>query len=81
MVKIQVIIGSVREGRVGEKVAEWFMKQLPQKTGCEFELIDLADWDLPLKMESVLPAMGQYGHAITKKWAAKITEAEPRLSS
>lgn len=76
MVKIQVIIGSVRQGRVGEKVAEWFMKQLPLKTGYEFELIDLADWDLPLKMEFALPAMGQYGQTITKKWAAKITEAD-----
>jgi NAD(P)H-dependent FMN reductase len=38
----------------------------------EFELVDIADYNLPLLNEPVPPSMGQYSHAHTKAWAEKI---------
>src|SRR5690625_6964024 len=48
MLKIGIILGSVREGRNGEAVANWMYEFAKNKGGAEFELVDLADYDLPL---------------------------------
>jgi NAD(P)H-dependent FMN reductase len=76
MKKIQVIIGSTRPGRVGEKIALWVMEQSKTQTDIEFELIDLAAWDLPFLDEPMPPMMGMYTKDHTKKWAAKVSEAD-----
>src|ERR1051325_8788011 len=72
MLKIAVIIGSTRPGRVGESVAKWVYELAKKRTDAEFELVDIADYNLPLLDEPVPPSMGQYSHEHTKKWAAKI---------
>lgn len=76
MINIQVIVASVREGRNGRKIADWFMSQLPKLDDVNVELIDLADWPLPLSMEATMPAMGKYSLPVIKKWAAKISQAD-----
>ncbi len=43
---ILVILGSTREGRIGEKVARWLMKQLATRSDADFELADLRDYAL-----------------------------------
>ncbi|MEU4805719.1 NAD(P)H-dependent oxidoreductase [Actinosynnema sp. NPDC023587] len=53
--KLAVIIGSVRTGRFGPTVASWFTKQAVAHGGVEVDVIDLADYPLPLQ----LPAFGQ----------------------
>lgn len=72
--KIVVIVGSVRPNRVGLKVAEWFMGQIPKQNRASFDLIDLAEEGLPFLNEPDLPAMGNYQQPSTKKWASKITQ-------
>lgn len=47
MLKIGVILGSTRDHRVGEKVAQWFMSQADPRPDLEFELIDVRDYTLP----------------------------------
>ncbi len=74
MVKIGVIIGSVRDVRVGNSIAKWAVGQMPKSTDVEYEIIDLKEWNLPLLNEPNLPAMGDYKNEITKKWSAKISE-------
>lgn len=77
MAHIQVIIGSTRPGRAGKAIGEWFFKQLDEKKyNATFELVDLADYNLPLLDESNLPAMQQYSQDHTKKWAEKIAQAD-----
>lgn len=75
MTKIQIILGSTRPGRVGEGVAKW-VKETAQHDGVEFELVDVADYSLPLLDEPVPPMMHQYTKDHTKKWAEKIAEAD-----
>lgn len=74
--KIQIILGSTRPGRVGEQVAEWAVDALKDFEDTEFELVDIANYNLPLLDEPMPPLMGQYTKDHTKKWSAKIAEAD-----
>ncbi|WP_086828087.1 NADPH-dependent FMN reductase [Allokutzneria sp. NRRL B-24872] len=42
-VKLAVIIGSTREGRLADVVANWFLKRAKQNEDFEIDVIDLAD--------------------------------------
>ena len=72
MLKIAVVIGSTRPGRVGESVAKWTYELAKQRSDAEFELVDIKDFNLPLLDEPAPPSMGQYSKEHTKIWAAKI---------
>ncbi len=41
--QLAVIVGSVREGRFGPVVADWFVGQAKQRTDVTVDVIDLAD--------------------------------------
>lgn len=71
-VRIGIIIGSTRPGRVGDQVAKWVLEQAQQRTDATFELVDLVDFALPHLDEAMPPAMGQYAQAHTKAWAEKV---------
>lgn len=72
MIKIAIIIGSTRPGRVGESVARWVEELTRQRGGASFELVDIEDFNLPLLDEPKPPSMGDYSHEHTKRWAEKI---------
>ncbi|HEX5201067.1 MAG TPA: NAD(P)H-dependent oxidoreductase [Actinoplanes sp.] len=74
MVKIAVVLGSTRPGRNGEAVARWMYDLAGKRSDAEFELLDIADFDLPMLDEPVPPSMGQYSHEHTRRWAAKVAE-------
>jgi len=76
--KIQVILGSVREGRFGDKPAHWIMEELKKREGVEAELIDLKDWPLPMFNEPMSPGSsgGKYTNPLGEKFAKKIGEAD-----
>jgi NAD(P)H-dependent FMN reductase len=46
--RILVILGSTREGRIGETVARWLLRKLEARTEAELELVDLRDYPLPI---------------------------------
>lgn len=73
-VKIGIILGSTRPGRNGEAVAKWVFERASQRTDAEFELVDLAEYNLPHLDEPLPPSAGQYAHGHTKAWASKIAE-------
>lgn len=52
---IAVIIGSIREGRAGEKVSKWFMEATKDIQSATLTLVDLKDHELPLFAEAVSP--------------------------
>ena len=72
MINVAVIIGSTRPGRVGGAVGNWAFEIAQRRSDAKFELVDLADFNLPLLDEPVPPSMGQYSQEHTKRWAAKI---------
>jgi NAD(P)H-dependent FMN reductase len=72
MLKVGIILGSTRPGRNGEAVARWVQDIASKRSDAAFELVDLADYDLPLLDEPVPPSLGQYSKPHTLAWAAKI---------
>lgn len=74
MTKIAIIIGSTRPGRVGPSVAQWVYEQAQKRTDATFEIVDIADYNLPLLDEHNLAAMNQYTNDHTKNWSKKIAE-------
>jgi len=45
--RVAVIIGSTREGRVGDAVGAWATDQVRQHVGLRSHVLDLADFDFP----------------------------------
>jgi NAD(P)H-dependent FMN reductase len=74
--KVQVIIGSTRPGRVGPQIAKWIVKNLPKQPQVTYEIVDLADHALPFFNEPIHPYMNNYSHDHTHKWSKKIKEAD-----
>ncbi len=72
MPNVQVILGSVRAGRLCPKVADWVVELGRRSTTLNYELIDLADWPLPMDDEPGIPAQGIYAQAHTRAWSEKI---------
>lgn len=70
MMKIGIILGSTREGRVSPQVGKW-VKELADKRGdAEYEIIDIADFKLPLLGEANGDASG------AAAWSAKISSMD-----
>ena len=72
MLKIAIIIGSTRPGRKGETVGKWAYDIARKRNDAEFELVDIADFNLPLLDEPMPPTFGQYSDNHTRAWSAKI---------
>jgi NAD(P)H-dependent FMN reductase len=76
--KIQVILGSIRQNRFGEKPAQWILQEARKREGVEFELVDLKDHPLPMFAEPTPPARlhGNYPSEAVARWAKKVAEAD-----
>ncbi len=76
--KIQIIIGSVRQTRFGVQPANWIYEKAKKLEGLEVELIDLKDWPLPFFDEPKSPSTsgGVYENPDGARWADKIGEAD-----
>ncbi|MDN3262193.1 NAD(P)H-dependent oxidoreductase [Streptomyces sp. CSDS2] len=73
--RVAVIVGSVREGRQGRAVADWFLATAAEAgPDLAFDVIDLAEVDLPL----VLPG---WGGTPAPGAAAALREVSPRLAA
>jgi NAD(P)H-dependent FMN reductase len=72
MLKIAIIIASTRPGRKGEAVGKWAYEIAKKRTDATFELVDLAEYNLPLLDEPMPASLGQYSHEHTRVWSAKI---------
>ena len=71
-VKIAIVTGSTRPGRNNEAVARWVNQIAQQRTDADFELVDIADYHLPLFDEPMSPMFGKYMKPHTQAWAEKI---------
>lgn len=72
--KIGVILGTTRPGRNGEAVARWVLEHAADRDGTDYELVDLADFPMPLLDEAMPPSIGQYAGAHTIEWAQKVAD-------
>lgn len=74
--RIGIIIGSTRPGRLGESVARWVYEIARKRSDAAFELIDLEDYRLPHLDEPLSPSFGRYAKDHTKAWAKKIASLD-----
>jgi NAD(P)H-dependent FMN reductase len=74
MLKIAIVVGSTRPGRKADAVAKWVYEFAKTRKGAEYEVVDIADFHLPLLDEAMPPMMVKYQNAHTLAWSAKIAE-------
>jgi NAD(P)H-dependent FMN reductase len=74
MTKIAVIVGSVREGRVTDKLARWVAEEVGKNA--DVETLDLRDYPLPLFNEAKSPRFSPDYSPVpeAKKWVSKLGE-------
>lgn len=74
MTKVAVIVGSTRDGRVSDKLANWVGKNAAQKI--ETEVLDLRDYPLPFFDEAAPPRYNpeRQPEPAVKAWLDKIAE-------
>ncbi|MBO1754957.1 NADPH-dependent FMN reductase [Allobranchiibius sp. CTAmp26] len=69
---VAVVVCSTRPERVGPAVAQWVMDQVANRADATYELVDLADQDLPLLDEPQPASAQEYTKDHTKAWSRKI---------
>lgn len=77
--KLNIIIGSTRPGRVGPVIAQWVSEAAIEHGVFDVELVDLADFGLPLLDEAAHPMAQQYVNEPTKRWSASVASADAFL--
>lgn len=73
MTKVAIVTGSTRPGRLNRQVADWVLEN-SKAEGATFEIVDIADFDLPVLDEPYPAAYQNYTKEHTKKFSAKIAE-------
>lgn len=75
---IGIIVGSMREGRVGEKVARWVEAAARQREAFAVEWIDLAEWRLPYFAHPGSPKAleANYSDAREKAWVELVARQD-----
>ena len=76
MQKLHVVITSTRPGRGGLAVGNWFFEAAKAHGGFDVEKVDLAEQELPLLDEPQHPRLQKYENEHTKRWSAKVREAD-----
>lgn len=70
--KLGVVVGSVREGRVALRIAEWVVGQIQAHGQFEAVLLDLKAIGLHLLDEPAHPRVRQYTQPETKGWSEQV---------
>lgn len=74
--RLAVIVGSTREGRFGETVARWFIRQAQQRDDLEIDVIDLRDTPLPNVQQAGPVGTGVYASPQVRAFASRIGAAD-----
>jgi NAD(P)H-dependent FMN reductase len=77
-IKIQIILGTTRQRRFGDKPAHWICEEARTQPDVEVELLDLRDYPLPFFDEPASPmaSQGRYANAAVQRWADRIADGD-----
>lgn len=67
-----VIVGSTREGRFGDRPANWIHDLALRRTDLSVEFIDLRDYPLPMFNEPLPPARKPATDPVAVRWADRL---------
>ncbi|MCL5224312.1 MAG: NAD(P)H-dependent oxidoreductase, partial [Patescibacteria group bacterium] len=74
-IKLRVILGSTRQGRLGDKLAKWIHDLAKERGDLDVELLDLRDYPLPFLGEEARSA-SEPADKLIAAWATKVSEAD-----
>lgn len=74
--KLMIIVGSVRPGRVGLPVAQWVHQRAGSDGRFDIDFVDLAELALPFMDEPQHPAKQQYTRPHTIAWSERVAAAD-----
>jgi NAD(P)H-dependent FMN reductase len=76
--KVQIIVGATRQGRVSDKVAQWVANEAQNLEDTQVEVVDLIDYPMPFFDEAVSPQYNPNRQPApeVKKWLDKLSEAD-----
>jgi len=74
MTRIAIVTGSVRPGRQSLDVARWVRSIADQRTDATFEIVDIADFALPVWDDAVPPAMGGATTPHGQAWSREMAQ-------
>jgi NAD(P)H-dependent FMN reductase len=75
--RLMIIVGSVRPGRIGLPIARWVETQARAHEGVdEIDFVDLKELDLPFMDEPNHPRLHQYTQQHTIAWSERVTAAD-----
>ncbi|MEU4644762.1 NAD(P)H-dependent oxidoreductase [Micromonospora sp. NPDC023814] len=75
--RLAVVIGSTREGRVGDRVARWFVDRADAHDGLTVNVVDLADYDFPASYPAEpTPAMRAFAEQVGRAEAFVVVTPE-----
>jgi NAD(P)H-dependent FMN reductase len=69
---IAVVIGSTRPTRITSRIAAWACEVIGKDSELSYELLDLAEVDLPFLDEPLRAALGDYKHEHTRAWSRTV---------
>ena len=67
--KLTVVLASVRDGRAGEAIAQWFVTRAKEHGQFDIEIADLKELNLPIMNEPQHPRLKKYVHESSKRWS------------
>ncbi|GAB2985280.1 NADPH-dependent FMN reductase [Actinotalea caeni] len=72
--RIAVVIGSTRPGRKGEAVGRWVHELAQGRDAADYDLVDVAAFDLPLLSEPTVPGSANRRYEVpqTRAWSETI---------
>lgn len=76
MIRLLIVNGSIREGRIGAPVGEWVRKVAEADGRFDVDYADLAEVRLPLMDEPNHPRLKQYVHDYTVAWSQRVEAAD-----
>lgn len=72
MTTIAIVTGTTRTGRLNRQVAEWVYDKAVAHGGADYELVDIADYRLPLLGEELSAEEQEQAAANIAAWSAKM---------
>ncbi len=76
MSRLMIVLGSVREGRIGLPIAQWVRRAAEADGRFDVDFVDLAELDLPPMDEPNHPAMRKYTRPHTVAWSERVAAAD-----
>lgn len=76
--KLQIIVGTTRPGRLTERLGKWVASEAKSLEDTTVEIVDLADYPMPFLDEPISPRYNpnRQINEVAGKWVAKLAEAD-----